>query len=112
MMLSSRTIFIVILIVVLIGASALAFVSLNPYRLQGTSVASGDVRGSLEFGGLTRTYLIHIPPSYDGKSAVPFLLVFHGGGGTGAGMAMLTHLSDTADTYGYIAVYPDGYKNQ
>jgi polyhydroxybutyrate depolymerase len=27
-------------------------------------------------------------------------------------MAMLTHLSDTAHKYGFIVLYPDGYKNQ
>jgi polyhydroxybutyrate depolymerase len=104
----------VILCTVLIGASAFTYISFTASRLPNNPnnrVSSGDIHASMEFGGLTRTYLIHVPPSYDRTTAMPLLLVFHGGGGTGEGMAKLTHMSNVSDEAGFIAVYPDGYKN-
>ena len=61
-------------------------------------------------GGLTRTYLGHLPPAYDGVSPLPLVLAFHGGGGRASGMNELTHLNDVADKHGFVVVYPDGYK--
>jgi polyhydroxybutyrate depolymerase len=78
------------------------------------SVAKGeaeDIWGSLPYGGMERTYLLHLPQAYDGKESLPVLFVFHGGGGQGKGMARLTHMNDVADERGFIAVYPDGIDN-
>lgn len=74
---------------------------------------AGPARGattpqSIEHGGLTRTYLVHLPAGYDGKTALPLVLVLHGGGGDGAGTARLTGFSDVADREGFIVAYPDG----
>lgn len=41
------------------------------------------VQRSLEFEKLKRTFLVHTPPKYDGKTALPVVLCFHGGIGTG-----------------------------
>ena len=67
-----------------------------------------DIHGSLGYAGVERSYLLHLPPSYDGEEELPLLFAFHGGGGDGAGMERLTHLSDVADERGFIVVYPDG----
>ena len=40
----------------------------------------GTQAHTLEVGGLTRTYLLHVPPSRPAGPA-PLVLVFHGGGG-------------------------------
>ena len=69
-----------------------------------------DYSGELEFGGLVRTYDVHLPASYDGTSDFPLLLTFHGGGGRGGGMPILTHLNRIADREEFIVVYPDGYR--
>jgi polyhydroxybutyrate depolymerase len=68
----------------------------------------GDSTQQFEFGGITRTYLVHVPPTYNGSTAIPLVVSLHGHGGTGAGQARLTHMSDVADTNGFIVVYPDG----
>jgi polyhydroxybutyrate depolymerase len=68
----------------------------------------GDSTQQFEFGGLTRTYLVHVPPTYDGSTPVPLVVSFHGHGGTGANQAKLTQMSDVADASGFIVVYPDG----
>ena len=62
----------------------------------------------LEHGGLTRTYLVHVPPGYDGKKPVPLVLSFHGRHGQGKDQADLTGFNDVSDRHGFLVVYPDG----
>jgi polyhydroxybutyrate depolymerase len=40
----------------------------------------GDHARSLDVGKRPRSYIVHVPPGYDGSKAVPVVLVFHGGG--------------------------------
>ncbi len=64
--------------------------------------------GTLTVGGRTRTYEVHLPSAYVGKTALPIVFVLHGGGGTGRGMIALTHFDALADRHSFIGVYPDG----
>jgi polyhydroxybutyrate depolymerase len=59
---------------------------------------------SLEVGGRTRTFVEVPGPAPDS----PLLIVLHGAGGTGAGMAALTGLHTRAPAAGCAAVFPDG----
>jgi polyhydroxybutyrate depolymerase len=43
---------------------------------------------------------------------MPLLLVFHGGGGSGAGMPHFTGFDPLADRYGMLVVYPSGIDRQ
>lgn len=70
-----------------------------------------DQEGSLLVDGLDRTYLLHVPPSYDGAVPVPLVIALHGGGGSGQKMASLTDFNTLSDTEGFIVVYPDGIEN-
>lgn len=72
----------------------------------------GDHDFSLVHDGLTRTCKIHVPASYDGRTHVPLLLVFHGHWGTGESMRKLTlnGFDQLSDIDCFIAVYPDGIK--
>jgi polyhydroxybutyrate depolymerase len=62
---------------------------------------------TLEVGGLTRTYLLHVPPTLPAGPA-PLVLVFHGGGGNGPGTERLTRFSELADREGVLVAYPEG----
>src|SRR5258708_40104420 len=42
----------------------------------------GDHHFSLNIGGVKRKYLVHVPKSYEGKDAVPVVVMIHGAGGT------------------------------
>ncbi len=68
----------------------------------------GDIRGTVQSGGLSRTYLLHVPPGDDPAAPWPLVLALHGGGGQGRGMPLLTGLSRLADRRGFLVVYPDG----
>jgi polyhydroxybutyrate depolymerase len=64
-----------------------------------------DQAGILSYGGLNRTYLVHVPPA----QPVGLVLNLHGGGGTGAGQRGLSDFDSVADANGLLVVYPDGY---
>jgi len=55
-----------------------------------------------------RTFILHVPPSYDGAEATPVLFMFHGLGGTAAGAASDAYdWQTTADSNGFIVVFPE-----
>jgi|SRR5579863_119120 len=67
---------------------------------------SADLTASIVVGGVTRTYVYHVPPTL-GKS-VALVLSFHGHGGDGATQAKLTNFDALSDARGFIVIYPDG----
>jgi polyhydroxybutyrate depolymerase len=69
--------------------------------------AARDFSGSIESGGIVRSYQVHVP-ARKASQALPLVLVLHGGCGDGAGMRPLTGMDSSADAAGFIAVYPDG----
>lgn len=62
----------------------------------------------LQAGGRDRTYLVDLPPQYDGRRELPLVIVFHGGGGSGAQVRRQTGMTELARSAGFIAVYPNG----
>ncbi len=72
--------------------------------------SSQDVSGTLEIGGLSRTYQVHLPATL-GKS-VPLIVALHGGAGNAKGMSKLTGLNALADQKGFAVVYPEGFSKQ
>ena len=81
-------------------------------RLASAVGAARDESGTIDSGGVTRTYLVHVPASYDGRQPVPLVLVFHGGSGRPPGMARISGMNGVADRHGFIAVYPAGLNGQ
>ena len=60
----------------------------------------------LEFGGVARTYTLHVPP---GATPPAGLVVnLHAAGASGPQQAGLTNYDAIADQYGFAVVYPDG----
>lgn len=51
----------------------------------------------LKVGTLQRTYLLHVPKSYDGTKPLPVVLAFHGGGSHAQAMVEFCGLNETAD---------------
>lgn len=65
---------------------------------------------TMEFGGKTRTYLLHVPHSHNKAKPAPLVLVFHGAGGNSSQMVRLTGFNELADKHGFVVAYLDGYK--
>ncbi len=74
--------------------------------------APGNHNESLEAGAgagkTTRTFVVHVPPGFDGKSKRPVVIMLHGAGGSGAGAIAQTGWGAKSDREGFIAVFPDG----
>jgi polyhydroxybutyrate depolymerase len=71
-------------------------------------LAPGDHTRSLDVDKRTRTYLVHVPKSYDGTKAYPVVLALHGGGSNAEQMVHFCGLNDKADKASFIVVYPNG----
>lgn len=71
-------------------------------------LTSGDHRRTLVFGGNSRTYDVHIPPGYDGNTAVPLVLDFHGFTNSPTEQAGLSGWRPLADSENFIVAYPLG----
>lgn len=59
-------------------------------------------------GAATRSYVLHVPPTYDGTQPVPLVLDFHGIGSTGWGELSESPYPAVADPEGVIMAFPDG----
>jgi polyhydroxybutyrate depolymerase len=59
-------------------------------------------------GGMARTYVLHVPPSYTRSQPIPLVIAYHGHGGDGAGQERLSGMDATSDANGFIVAYPDG----
>jgi polyhydroxybutyrate depolymerase len=69
---------------------------------------TGNPEASLVVGGRKRTYLMHLPKGDDGKTPLPLVVVFHGGGGNAQNAVRMTGMDEKADEERFIAVYPNG----
>jgi len=64
----------------------------------------------LTIDGRDRTYSVFRPPGLARDSAVPLVLVLHGGFGTGQQAEKSYGWDELAQAKGFVAVYPDGYR--
>jgi polyhydroxybutyrate depolymerase len=58
--------------------------------------------------GINREYVLYIPNSYDGTSAVPLMLNFHGFGGSASDYMNYADMRSVAESDTFILVYPQG----
>lgn len=75
---------------------------------QAARPAAADALRKLTVGGRERSYLVHVPPSYDAAQAAPVVLILHGAGTNAAITVGFTGLNAKSDEAGFIAVYPNG----
>lgn len=73
-----------------------------------TTLAPGNHTVTIQHGGRTRSYLVHVPTGARGRDDLPVMLAFHGGGGDAAGFQGYAGLDVVADREGFIVAYPNG----
>lgn len=71
-------------------------------------MAAGDTDHTVRSGDLDRTYILHIPPQYDGTTRLPLVLNLHGFGSNARNQAAYSRLPQKADEEGFILVTPHG----
>jgi polyhydroxybutyrate depolymerase len=69
---------------------------------------SGDVSWNIQSGGRARSARIHLPPRYDGRGPLAFLLNYHGRDSNGSEEELLSGTTAKADAEGFIVAYPEG----
>ncbi len=77
--------------------------STAPGRAAGT-----DVEATLPVDGVSRSYILHLPPAVAGGNPLPLVVVLHGGGANADSAIPLTGFSAEADAEGFIVAYPNG----
>jgi polyhydroxybutyrate depolymerase len=97
-----------LIVVVALGALLVYFVYApvpEAPRLSGNLI-----KGSVEVGGLKRTYLTYVPQGLTKEA--PLVVVMHGSGQNSAQMRRATGygFERVADEQGFAVVYPDGYE--
>ena len=68
--------------------------------------AAGDFSETVVSGGVTRSYELHVPPSYVENEQTPLVLTWHGLGSTATVQQAFTGLSQKADAAGFIVAAP------
>ena len=59
-------------------------------------------------GGVSRSYVLHVPPAYDGSKPVPLLVDFHALTGSGAQERGISPYPDETDPEGAVMAFPTG----
>ena len=72
------------------------------------AMAAPGTTASVAIGDTGRQMLIHWPAGYDATQPAPLVFLFHGSGGSGAGLLKGSGLAQTADANNFIVAAPDG----
>ncbi len=67
-----------------------------------------QVERTLEYDGLSRTFLLYIPPNYDPTTPAPLVMSLHGFASTSRQQVFLTGWNALADEHGFLMIYPQG----
>ncbi len=65
--------------------------------------------GSIVSSGEERSYLLHVPRSYDASKATSLVISMHGAGLWGVAQKDMSRWNDVSDAEGFIVVYPSGH---
>lgn len=90
--------------------TALIITVISCKTLPPLNLTERDLELSLEHGGYTRNYILHLPAHHEKLNKMPLIIALHGGGGTAKGMIRLTfgRFNELADAYGFLVAYPQG----
>ncbi len=69
---------------------------------------AGAATGTITSSGIARSYLLHVPTSYNGARPVPLVFNFHGYAGDAASQMEYGDLRPLAEREGFVVVAPDG----
>jgi polyhydroxybutyrate depolymerase len=73
--------------------------------------APGNSTHQLQHDGVQREYLLHVPPGYDGSTAVPLILNFHGYTSNMSQQELFSAMDAKSDAAGFVVAYPNGLAN-
>lgn len=62
---------------------------------------------TITLNGVVRSYIVHVPASYDATKPTPLVVMLHGGGGTAGAAMRETEWALKAEKEGFLAVFPN-----
>jgi polyhydroxybutyrate depolymerase len=79
-------------------------------RILEKKIDVGELRieKTITVDGLSRTYLVNLPPNYNSSKDFSVVLALHGGGGSGSQCESDYDLTTKANSENFVIVYPDG----
>lgn len=92
-------------------AALLALLSLPVLLAAGEALAfhlHNRENGAIESGGERRTFLLHVPRTYDESRPTPLVISLHGAALWPAVQRDVSQWNTVADEYGFLVVYPSG----
>jgi polyhydroxybutyrate depolymerase len=69
---------------------------------------AGDTAQTIQVGGIERSYLLHVPATYDGTKPAPLLVDLHALAGSGPQERKLSSYPPVTDADGALMVFPNG----
>lgn len=94
------------LLVLLMPMSLLAQDTASTCNSDRAAARAGRKALQLESSGVTRSYLLYVPRSYDPTVPTPLILSFHGRSSNGLEQSFLSNWKKIADEEGLIVAYP------
>ncbi len=91
--------FIIVLGILIVCATGLLF---------RRALASTAHSATIDVGGRSREYILHVPAGYNFDSPLPLVIVLHGAIQGNASAERMSGMSALADKEGFVAVYPQG----
>ena len=73
---------------------------------------TGSTSAKLTVNGKSREYSLNIPPNYDGTTALPLVMTFHGRGSNATQQLLLTGFDTVSDKENFILVTPNAINGQ
>jgi len=70
----------------------------------------GDTTQTLRVGSVNRSFVLHVPATYDGTRPVPLIVDFHGLGSSGMSELQSSPYPAVTDAEGVVMAFPDGLK--
>jgi polyhydroxybutyrate depolymerase len=82
----------------------------KPATCPSPALKPDDTRRTVKVDSADRSYVLHVPSTYDGKKPVPLILDFHMGGDSGSTELSSSPYPAVTDPEGVVMAFPDGKK--
>ncbi|WP_327006090.1 polyhydroxybutyrate depolymerase [Dactylosporangium sp. NBC_01737] len=100
------------LLVLLVLTACSAETTTNPPAASPAAGGPGEHKLTVTVGGAERTFLLHVPASYDPARPMPAVVALHYRPGSATAMRELTGFDAKADAAGFLVAYPEGVGGQ
>jgi len=85
-----------------------AIAAVSAALLAPLALAQTDVNATMQHGGVTRSYIVRLPPGFSAEDRAPLVLALHPSVSTGADFKATSGWDGVSNTHGLVVVYPTG----